>query len=288
MKILLTTNIEILSKYPIATEADIVTSPFKEDTGVEYYDRFLDPDQLEYMQRTRNRTGSVVYMTPTEYFQACAEYVFDGETVESLKRQREYSKFKDGELFIDRYKDAMLSGDKFPMPFINFADPGQEGLHRMYTAGEVFGWHTPFPVLAITVYDQKLEDEWKFQESLWEFNRTKFRYYCQAALDELSDWYGPVPDQFPQLLRKLIIKLASEDSFSIEIDVDVKEIDDHGEILHQVLVYLTKYMGYEIPNLSEPYEDWLENLFDVKGERTTPRHASNDDDDLDIDNLLFL
>ena len=288
MKILLTSNIEVISEYPVVSDADLAKSPFKKSTGTEYYDRFLDPDQHEYMRRTRNRVGNVVFMTPTQYFEACAKDVFDGQTVESLKQQREYSKSKDGNRFVDTYRDAMLSGDKFPLPFIDIADPAQEGLHRMYAAGEAFGWDTPLPVLTITVYDQKLEDEWNFQQEVQDFNRNTLKYYCQAALDEISDWYGPVPDQFPHLLQNLILQQASNDGYDINIDIEVKEVDDHGDILHQVLVYLTEYMGHEITALSEPYVDWLENLYDVTGERSSKYSTKSDDDDLDIDNLLFL
>ena len=46
-------------------------------------------------------------------------------------------------IHINKYKR------KFPLPYLNIATKQQEGRHRMYVAGELFGWDTRFPVLVV-------------------------------------------------------------------------------------------------------------------------------------------
>ena len=36
-------------------------------TNMSYYDDFLDPKELKYMQREKNRDGKIIQMTPKEY-----------------------------------------------------------------------------------------------------------------------------------------------------------------------------------------------------------------------------
>ena len=45
------------------------------------------------------------------------------------------------------------------MPYINYANPGQEGLHRMMVAAELYGWDYEFPVLVIEWADKDLAEQ---------------------------------------------------------------------------------------------------------------------------------
>lgn len=132
----------------IRSNADV----FKLDTGVSYYNNFLNEKDLAYMQKSKNRTGEVVYMTPVQYYEECAKHIFEDTTVESLKLQR-----SSNSEYINKYKEDMLAGDKFPLCYLNYADNGQEGLHRMMAAGEAFGWNTKFPVLVVRAVDSRVE-----------------------------------------------------------------------------------------------------------------------------------
>lgn len=122
---------------------------FDRKTYVPFYDRlFTKPD---YMKEKENMVGEVVMMSPQEYFEECAEKIFGGRTsVEQLKRSREINKqniqnIKD---LITKYKRRLF------LPYLNYAEKQQEGLHRMYVAGELFGWNHKFPVLVINWYDE--------------------------------------------------------------------------------------------------------------------------------------
>ena len=88
-------------------------------------------------------------MSPKEYFENCAK-IFDStfnDQVRSISWEKDYN---------DHLKSVItIKGDKFPMAYLNFADETQEGRHRMYVAGELFGWDTKFPVLIIEHADEE-------------------------------------------------------------------------------------------------------------------------------------
>ena len=118
-------------------------------TGISYYDDFLSNDlkTIEYLRNNKNLVGEVVMMSPEEYFQACSDYGFPERhpSVERLKEQRRTDTEK-----LQFLKDVILIHKKrFPMPMLNKADSGQEGLHRMMVIGDLFGWDYKVPVLVV-------------------------------------------------------------------------------------------------------------------------------------------
>lgn len=120
--------------------------------GYSYYSQCIPGDpENEYMKVKHNRIGKIVQMSPNEYYSLCVKMF--GRTVENLKRQRMLDEDED-ESYIDSLKDVILKDKKqFPMTFISLPDKQQEGLHRMFVAGELFGWDEKFPVLLIDKYD---------------------------------------------------------------------------------------------------------------------------------------
>ena len=120
-------------------------------TGFSYYDNFLNPKDLEYMKRSKNRIGQIIYMTPGQYFNNTgkmfnrtgrADYYLTIENKGNIEHLKQV---------ITKYKR------KFPLPYLNIADNTQEGRHRMAVAAQLFGWNEKFPVLVVTKYDNELD-----------------------------------------------------------------------------------------------------------------------------------
>lgn len=122
------------------------------NTGVSYYNNFLNDKDKEYMRKSKNRVGRIVNMTPDEYYRMCATQVFNS-SVDRLKRQR----IVDDDS-LDNLQSLLDKGVKFWMPYINLADKNQEGLHRMMVLGDNFGWNTSFPVLVVESADPRLDE----------------------------------------------------------------------------------------------------------------------------------
>lgn len=268
-------------------EVDIDTSmfkgsPFIPKTGMSYYDNFLNQEDLAYMRKAKNRNGKIVMMSPKEYFEQCSKYVFHHDTnssVEDLKRQRR----RDTET-IEWMEDQLLKGKKFNLCFINYADAGQEGLHRMLTLGELYGWDKKYPVLVITVDDEEWEARIKLIRECDEFKRYDFEKICKTSADEICDWRSTPPSNVTEILRDEIIKEARsyEDGYDIDVQIELEEDDRES----QFVIYLTRFKTYDCEGLLNPVRLWVEDYFDTRNE--TSSEINDDDlDDFDINDLFF-
>ena len=247
--------------------ASIDTNPFDTtNTDTSFYNNFLNPEGLKYMQEEKNLTGQVVMMSPKEYFQKCSDVIFYGQqnsSFEDLKRQRELSHELDGKSTIEQYKEDMLKGDKFPLCYLDYSDRGQEGLHRMYAARKAFGWNTKFPVLVVKTFDEERHKEAELIKEAGNFERYKFKNYVDNAVSEFSDWNEPVPpdlDLFCKLVKEYIEERAKMIGYKIKVDVEIENPDDIEDA--RLLAYLTNYNGYELPT-ARGYGEWLGNMFNV-------------------------
>ena len=98
---------------------------------------------IKYFEQNKGVTARIVDMTPEEYFEECATLFHS--SVESQKKQIA----ADTET-IEHLTDVIKKfGKRFPIPYINIANNSQEGRHRMYVLGELFGWDKKVPVLII-------------------------------------------------------------------------------------------------------------------------------------------
>ena len=227
-------------------------TPFKCDTGTSFGNDFLNKKDLTYRQESKNRTGKIVMMTPEEYYEECSEHAWGNYVpVDKLKAQR-----KANEGTIDYLKNLLDKGGKFDLPYINKADHGQEGLHRMMVAGDLYGWDTKFPVLVIDVYDEQVEANRKKKEKAYDFRNDKFAEYCEWAESRLLDIPIEKAKSYDLLetYRKCIL---DECSYWGNNDVDCEiEVEDDT-----VKVWLTNYEGYDFDGyLSQPYETELSEL----------------------------
>lgn len=93
---------------------------------------------------------SIVQMSPKEYFEACAEgfgSTFSNQ-ITSVKSDTDILQHLAD--VIQKYKL------RFPITYLDYSYNrfNQEGRHRMYVAGELFGWDTKHPVMIIRTTDE--------------------------------------------------------------------------------------------------------------------------------------
>jgi len=253
-------------------------------THTSYYNNFLNEKDLKYMQEAKNLTGHIEMMSPTEYFEECSENIFrqSHPSVESLKKQREYSRDHDGNKLVDLYKDAMMSGDVFPLCYLDYASSTQEGLHRMYAAGEAFGWDTKFPVLVVEPYDETLWAEQKAFEAAQHYCKYDFKDVVDEATDQIVDWNSPPPADVDIQLKEAIEQTAqnADEPHDIEVEVEVK--DD------QLLVYIVRVDDYTYDSPDLEKKIWLEDLFDMESENGQDGGDQDDEDFSDLDDSEFV
>lgn len=256
----------------------------KNTTGTSYYDNFLNEKDLNYMQKAKNLDGVIEMMSPSEYFEACANEIFKGRhTAEQLKQQRQVTKDRNGNQLVAQYEDAMKAGKQFPLCFLNYADSSQEGLHRMYAAGEAFGWDTEFPVLVIRPYDIDRWNSMMFNRMVSDYKHYDFKYVVKDAQEAIMDWDIPIPDNVEEQMQNAVEEAAQnyeDDPHNIDVEVTVDNNDN------QLLISILSIDGKELDQITVDAKVWLDDMFDT--EATSESESSNkeiDLNDLDVDDL---
>lgn len=98
---------------------------------------------IKYFEQNKGVTARIIDMTPEEYFEECANLFHN-----SVDFQKKQVAADTGT--IEHLTDVIKKfGKRFPIPYINIANNSQEGRHRMYVLGELFGWDKAVPVLII-------------------------------------------------------------------------------------------------------------------------------------------
>lgn len=243
----------------IILEVDAKQAFDRTDTGMPYYNDFLDPDELDYLQREKNRTGEIVMMSPAEYYKICATKIFKGNAadhdVQDLIDSRKISSN------LSKYIQMFRDGVSFHMPMLNFAENGQEGLHRMLAAAEVFGWDTKFPVLVVKPYDDEVEARRKAYRKMYDYLDWSFK----GDVEDTGIWVHErymFADEMPKDIL-VIIKNHIERLSKCKLDVRVT-IGKDGYDNWVFIVTPIKYDGLEINNpKSREHTIWVEDTFDI-------------------------
>lgn len=275
-------------------DVDIDTSmfagtPFVCDTDTSYYNDFLNTKKLQYMQDNKNRTGEIVMMSPTEYFEQCSKYGFSGGEVDVNHVMQGRRADTESLNWLQNHLD---NGGKFYLPYINYADHCQEGLHRMMVVGDKYGWDKKFPVLLVTVYDSYVERQNKLFKEYLSFRDHDFEKLCEnSAFEEFADWTG-IPDNRIETdimlsgLENRIIEDAKsyEDGYDIEVATEIEETDG----VHLLHIYITGFDELDTSDRNEGCQLILEDY--ISTGNSIPQTDDLDDidlDDLDLSDLFF-
>ena len=161
----------------------------------------------DYMRKAKNLKGEIVYMTPQEYFELCAKYCFSNSSVEKLKAQRRRDKDT-----IEWMTNQIQTGKKLPLPYVNITGEnyaGQEGLHRMYVCGELYGWNNEeFPVLVIDYADKE-----------------------RAIRDKKAEEQNKARDILNKLIENVLsYNYSNEEEVLSELDYEIEELKEERDI----------------------------------------------------------
>lgn len=205
-------------------------------TGMSFYDDFIDDP--EYMRKNKNLTSEIVYMTPRQYFEECGKIFGNNSSKQIEQTKRDTSTIE----FLK--KVIKTSKKKFPLPFLNYANNGQEGRHRMYTAAELTSWDTKFPVLIVDYYDKELQkriEDNRNKNRLDRLVNQAVRNALQYSYKSVQEFEDEVEYHLSDIFEKAIqpeitkdndILTISAEGGDTTIDVDeikLKETDDYDE-----------------------------------------------------------
>ena len=235
-------------------------------TGTSFYDQFLGTTELDYLRDHENLVGKIVYMTPQEYYDICATKIFN-TTSDRLKQERASDVHT-----IEHLKEVILRfKKKFTLPYINYAEKGQEGLHRMYVAGELFGWDDiKHPVLVIEHADperfkretqMKIDNDTRYRLQRAIKDSLEYEYIDESSWIDQLEWsldrefkyssYVETPVKFDlkSAQDKYIITIDNVSEEVLEDDIIFKEQDEKDDIdfdddlSDEDIDFLTRYLG---------------------------------------------
>lgn len=162
-------------------------------TGMSFYDQAIPGNKdYQYMIDEKNLKGTIVQMTPEEYYERCVRDIFKRGTVDSIKQSRDFDTD-----YINHLKSVITDKkEKFPITMLDYTEPSQEGLHRMYVAGELFGWDHKFPVLIIN-----WADEQRHKDEVNSKRKRDIEYNIQTALHTTLRWTFENEEDFKNNLQ---------------------------------------------------------------------------------------
>jgi hypothetical protein len=106
----------------------------------------------KYFRYEKRRECNIIHMNPETYFEETAKF-HHGDL------EREHKMMDDA--VIEKYAHAMLNGEKFPIPFLDYTRDGQEGRHRLLAVQYLVDNELIEPTLCpvAIIKDVKLSDE---------------------------------------------------------------------------------------------------------------------------------
>jgi hypothetical protein len=116
-------NTSMINKINTILATAILNKVFNlNDTGMSYYNNFLNDKDAKYMKYAKGKIGTIQYMPPDVYIEKCAYDIFNSTVEKTLRGINDIN--------IDKYAEQMKNGEKFDLPVLDYADKTQEGRHR--------------------------------------------------------------------------------------------------------------------------------------------------------------
>lgn len=244
-------------------------------TGVSFYNDLIpgSPDE-QYYKKEKNLYGKIVNLTPQQYFEACVKYAFPNSSVDKLKQERQ----RDTES-LETIKTVIDNGVQLPMTIVNIAQQTQEGLHRMYVVGEMFGWNSnSYPVLVVDYFDKEKQQN---INKLKHDNEIEQRIK-EAVLEACEYKYSSFEDFVEELQWTINSSFKYYDEFEDVEDIPF-EIKKENELITVTVLNVPFIFNESDINISQD-ENTPDTYIDDEGIEWD--FSDIDLDDMDISELL--
>lgn len=184
----------------------------------------------DFCREELNIKGKIVQMSPNEYFEECRKYFATTKgSSSSLEKLKDIKKIDMGKDYIDKLKKIIIEKkEKFPIPVLDISyKPGQEGLHRMMVAGELFGWDTKFPVLFVETYDK--DKQYRLENDM---NQKEFDKNIEYILNYIKGWVFSNVEDFAETLNAKLYEIYEQTPITsikgniLNVMIDCDETND--------------------------------------------------------------
>lgn len=143
----------------------------------------------DYYKFEKGEDAILTYMTGDEYINKCIYDIFKSNYNKVVTNSVDWNK-------VDKYAELMKQGVKFPTPYLNYTNAGQEGRHRALAFKQAFGDDAEMPVIEIYPSNPTLDEIYEYCETRWqdaeqwiEYVAPKFGYNTKEIYDYLGKEY---------------------------------------------------------------------------------------------------
>lgn len=152
-----------------------------------------------------NKKFTIEQLTPREYFEECAK-LFNSSIDKQIRQ------IENDEKILNHLYKVHKAGEQFPLTYINYTNKGQEGRHRMYLLGELYGWDKKYPVGIIRYIDEE-----KAKQDLEDKRKREIVHYVGTDIEQLKTWSYDSFTEFEDEVAFLIDRWKDRYDFDAEL-----------------------------------------------------------------------
>ena len=187
----------------------------------------------DYYKFEKGKDAILTYMTCDEYLNKCIYDIFKSNYDKTVTNSINWDN-------VDKYAELMKQGVKFPTPYLDYVNKGQEGRHRALAFKQVFGNDAEMPVIELYPSNPTLDEIYEYCENRWqdgeqwmEYVAPNFGYSTKEIYDYLGKEYiEPIEDEEetyePDDLNNIDDLLDDEDLIDTNDEDDMEEFLDEN------------------------------------------------------------
>ena len=201
----------------------------------------------DYYKFEKGEDARLTYMTTDEYINKCINDIFKSNYDKVVTHAIHWDK-------VDKYAELMKQGVKFPTPYLNYKNKGQEGRHRALAFAKAFGDDAEMPV--IEIFPTEVTDDEIFN-------------YCQERWGDGKQWFSYVAYKLGRTEKEVCDYLGitynkpaedSEDEDDTALDFDISDedmLDDEYE-MDEFEEFVREQSGGKVQNVfSLPADEFM-------------------------------
>jgi len=197
----------------------------------------------DYYKFEKGKDAILSYMTSDEYINKCIYDIFKSNYDKTVTNSINWDK-------VDEYAELMKQGTKFPTPYLDYVNAGQEGRHRALAFKQAFGEDAEMPVIELYPSNPTLDEIYEYCTQKWhngeqwvEYVAPKFGYTTKEIYDYLGKEYiEPEPEED---------EVEPDDLDNIDDLLDDEDlIDDDGD-MSEFFDFCSKQLNRDINDLDD-------------------------------------
>ena len=206
----------------------------------------------DYYKFEKGKDAVLTYMTADDYIDKCINKVFKSTYAKTITNAIDWDK-------VNEYAELMKQGTKFPTPYLDYVNAGQEGRHRALAFKQAFGEDAEMPVIELYPSNPTLDEiydyctqKWQDGEQWVEYVAPNFGYTTKEIYDYLGKEYIE-PEENEEQEDYIDVDIDIDDDDDIDIDEFNEFVKDrsNGEITDvyklpadEFMKWLTKFTKY--------------------------------------------